>query len=127
MSVTTATPAPEVTSAAEQSPSRRSGSSQRRQLRSGVVSAAVLSVLLGGLVLAIPGLGTIGHRVAHARWTWVVLAGGLELASCLGYVLAFQEIFNEIPARFAALVATAEQAFGAVVPVGGAGGVAAGG
>jgi uncharacterized membrane protein YbhN (UPF0104 family) len=127
MSVTTATPAPEVTSAAEQSPSRRSGSSQRRQLRSGVVSAAVLSVLLGGLVLAIPGLGTIGHRVAHARWTWVVLAGGLELASCLGYVLAFQEIFNEIPARFGALVATAEQAFGAVVPVGGAGGVAAGG
>jgi uncharacterized membrane protein YbhN (UPF0104 family) len=56
-----------------------------------------------------------------------VLAGALELASCLGYVLAFQGIFNDIPARFAALVAAAEQAFGAVVPVGGAGGIAAGG
>ena len=44
----------------------------------------------------------------------------------MGYVLAFQGIFKEIPARFAALVATAEQAFGAVVPVGGAGGIAAG-
>jgi uncharacterized membrane protein YbhN (UPF0104 family) len=127
MSMTTATPSPEVTRAAAQSPKRESGSSQRRQLRSGVVSAAVLSVLLGGVVLAIPGLGAVGHRVSHAHWAWVVLAGGLELASCLGYVLAFQGIFNEIPARFAALVATAEQAFGAVVPVGGAGGIAAGG
>ena len=102
-------------------------SSQRRRLRSGLVSAAVLSVLLGGLVLAIPGMGVVGHRVGHARWMWVALAGGLELASCLGYVLAFQAIFNDIPARFAALVAAAEQAFGAVVPVGGAGGIAAGG
>jgi uncharacterized membrane protein YbhN (UPF0104 family) len=83
--------------------------------------------MVGGLVLAIPGLGAVGHRVAHARWAWVVLAGGLELASCLGFVLAFEGIFNDIPARFAALVATAEQAFGAVVPVGGAGGIAAGG
>jgi uncharacterized membrane protein YbhN (UPF0104 family) len=127
MSATTATTAPEPTSTAARSPSREIGSSQRRQLRSGLVSAAVLSVLLGGLVLAIPGLGTVGHRVAHVRWGWVVLAGGLELASCLGYVLAFQGVFNDIPARFAALVATAEQAFGAVVPVGGAGGIAAGG
>jgi uncharacterized membrane protein YbhN (UPF0104 family) len=83
--------------------------------------------LLGGLVLAIPGLGAVGHRVAHTHWAWVVLAGALELASCLGYVLAFQGIFTDIPARFAALVAAAEQAFGAVVPVGGAGGIAAGG
>jgi uncharacterized membrane protein YbhN (UPF0104 family) len=91
------------------------------------VSAGVLCILLGGLVLAIPGLGTVSHRVARAHWEWVVAGAGLELASCAGYVLAFQGIFREIPARFAALVATAEQAFGAVVPVGGAGGIAAGG
>jgi uncharacterized membrane protein YbhN (UPF0104 family) len=99
----------------------------RRQLRSGLVSAGVLSILLGGLVLAIPGLGTAGGRGADAEWGWVALAAGLELASCAGYVLAFQGIFREVPGRFAALVATAEQAFGAVVPVGGAGGIAAGG
>ena len=107
--------------------SRGSGSSQRRQLRSGLVTAAVLSIMLGGLVLAIPGLGAVGHRVTHAHWGWVALGGGLELASCAGFVLAFQQIFNDVPARFATLVATAEQAFGAVVPVGGAGGIAAGG
>jgi uncharacterized membrane protein YbhN (UPF0104 family) len=115
------------TTTTAQSPGGETGSAQRRRLRSGLVSAGVLSVLLVGLVLAIPGLGAVGHRVAHARWGWVVLAGGLELASCAGYVLAFQGIFSDVPARFAALVATAEQAFGAVVPVGGAGGIAAGG
>jgi len=103
------------------------GSSPRRQLRSGLISAAVLSILLGGLVLAIPGLGGVSHRVAHARWGWVALGGGLEVASCIGYVIAFQEIFRGVPARFAALMAMAEQAFGAVVPIGGAGGIAAGG
>lgn len=110
-----------------QQPQAATGTAHRRQLRSGLVSAAVLSVLAGGLVLAIPGLGSVGHRVAHAHWGWLVLGGGLELASCLGYVLVFQEIFHDIPRRFGALVATAEQAFGAVVPVGGAGGIAAGG
>ena len=102
-------------------------SAQRNRLRAGLITAAVLSILLGGLVLAIPGLGAVGHHVAHARWGWVVLGGALELASCIGYVLAFQEIFKDVKGRFAALVATAEQAFGAVVPVGGAGGIAAGG
>jgi uncharacterized membrane protein YbhN (UPF0104 family) len=108
-------------------PERLVGSSQRRRLGSGLVSAAVLCILLAGLVLAIPGLGAVSHSVAHAHWGWIVAGAGLELASCVGYVLAFQGIFDDIPARFGALVATAEQAFGAVVPVGGAGGIAAGG
>jgi uncharacterized membrane protein YbhN (UPF0104 family) len=103
------------------------GSSQRRQLRSGLVTAGVLSILLAGLVLALPGLGAVGHRVAHAQWGWVALGGVLELLSCVGYVLAFQQIFTSVPGRFATMVAAAEQAFGAVVPVGGAGGIAAGG
>ncbi|HKR99700.1 MAG TPA: lysylphosphatidylglycerol synthase domain-containing protein [Candidatus Dormibacteraeota bacterium] len=114
-------------SATAQPSSRVDSSSQRGRLRSGLASAAVLSILLGGLVLAIPGLGAVGHRLAHASWGWVFLGGGLEVASCIGYVLAFQGIFDHVPARFAMLVASAEQAFGAVVPVGGAGGIAAGG
>ncbi|MGI8414077.1 MAG: lysylphosphatidylglycerol synthase domain-containing protein [Solirubrobacteraceae bacterium] len=91
------------------------------------MSAGVLSILLAGLVFAIPDLRTVAHRLAHAQWGWVALAAGLELVSCLGYVLAFQAIFGDLPRRFAALVAAAEQAFGAVVPIGGAGGIAAGG
>lgn len=113
--------------AVDETMNRPAGSRHRRQLRSGLVTAAVLSILVGGLALAIPGFGAIGHRVAHARWGWIALGAALELASCLGYVLAFQEIFRGIPRRFGTFVAAAEQAFGAVVPVGGAGGIAAGG
>ncbi len=108
-------------------PRLRGAPMQRRRLRTGLVSAGVLSILLAGLVFAIPDLRTVTHLLAHAQWGWVALAAGLELASCLGYVLAFQAIFGDLPRRFAALVAAAEQAFGAVVPIGGAGGIAAGG
>jgi hypothetical protein len=91
------------TRAAAQQGGLAAGFSQRRRLRSGLVSAGVLCILLGGLVLAIPGLGAVGHRGAHAHWGWVIAGAGLELASCAGYVLAFQGIFREVPARFGAL------------------------
>ena len=42
--------------ATAQQPSRAAGFSQRRQLRSGLASAGALSTLLGGLLLAVPGL-----------------------------------------------------------------------
>ena len=100
---------------------------QERRLRSGILTGALLSILLGGLVLALPGLRGVSHSIRHARPGWVALAAGLEVASCLGYVLAFQGTFARLPRRFAALVAASEQAFGAVVPLGGAGGIAAGG
>lgn len=108
-------------------PSTETSTNWRRRLGSGLATAAVLSILLGGLVLAVPGLGSVGHTLSHAHWGWIVLAAGFELASCMGYVLAFQGVFDDVPARFGMMVATAEQAFGAVVPVGGAGGIAAGG
>lgn len=126
--LTAATGQPLTAAAAQPHPREiASSQSQQRRLRSGLVSAAVLSVLLGGLVLAVPGLAAVGHRLTHVHWTWIALAGALELASCLGYVLAFQGMFSDLPARFAALVGAAEQAFGAVVPAGGAGGIAVGG
>jgi uncharacterized membrane protein YbhN (UPF0104 family) len=100
---------------------------ERERLRGGILTGALLSVLLGGLVLAVPGLRAVSHSIRHARPGWVALAAGLELASCAGYVLAFQGTFERLPRRFAALVAASELAFGAVVPLGGAGGIAAGG
>jgi len=106
---------------------RTASSSTGRRLRNGVLSGVLLSVLLGGVVLAVPGLHGVSQTIRHARPGWVALAAGLELASCVGYVLAFQGTFEHLPRRFAAMVAASEQAFGAVVPVGGAGGIAAGG
>lgn len=100
---------------------------QERRLRTGILTGALLSVLLGGLVLAIPGLHAVSRSIRDARPGPIALAAVLEIASCLGYVLAFQGTFERLPRRFAALVAASELAFGAVVPLGGAGGIAAGG
>jgi MFS family permease len=102
-------------------------SAHQRRLRNGIAFAAVLSVLIGALILAVPGLRTVAHRVAHASPGWIALAVALELASCVGYVVVFALVFPAPPGRVATRIAWAEMGFGAVVPIGGAGGFALGG
>jgi uncharacterized membrane protein YbhN (UPF0104 family) len=102
-------------------------SAHQRRLRNGIAFAAVLSVLMGALILAVPGLRTVAHRLAHASPGWIALGVALELASCVGYVVAFALVFPAPPGRVAARIAWAEMGFGAVVPIGGAGGFALGG
>jgi uncharacterized membrane protein YbhN (UPF0104 family) len=58
--------------------------------------------------------------------TWLAVAVGLEILSCLGYVVAFLQVFERAPIRFGARVALSELAFGAAVSVGGAGSLAVG-
>ena len=106
-------------------PPGRTGHQQR--LRNGIVFAAVLSVLTGVLTLAVPSLRTVARRIAHANPAWIALAVGLELASCLGYVVVFALVFPATPRGVSARIAWAEMGFGAVVPIGGAGGFALGG
>lgn len=101
--------------------------SQRRRLRNGIVVAGVLSATLLGLVLAVPSLHAAVTAARSLNPTWIALAGGLELVSCLGYVVAFALVFGERARGPAARVAWSEMAFGAVVPIGGAGGIALGG
>lgn len=71
--------------------------------------------------------GSVIRRAAGASPFWAVLALALELASCLSFVSIFGAIFDRTPRRLASRVAWSEMAFGAVMPVGGAGGVEAGG
>ena len=99
---------------------------ERRRLTRGLIGMAFLVVLGGGLLLAVPGLRHVVDRLAEVDPSWVVLAVALELVSCLGFVLAFQRVFHRAPRRFAARVAWSEMAFGAIVPAGGAGGIAVG-
>lgn len=97
-----------------------------RRFRQGAISTVVLTVLAIGVLMAVPGLSSVGRRLSDIDGGWIVLAVVLELLSCLGYVLAFQTVFHRAPLRFAARVAWSELAFGAVVPAGGAGGAAVG-
>ena len=97
-----------------------------KRLRNGIISLLVLVVLVGALLFAVPGLRDVGDKLTDVAPGWVALAIVLELASCAGYVLAFRMIFYRVPALLAIRVALSEMAFGAVLPVGGAGGIAVG-
>src|SRR5215212_6471001 len=102
------------------------GADEGRRLWRGIVALAVLMVLVGALLAAVPGLREVADRLSDVNPWWIVLAIVLELGSCFGYVLAFQHVFDRAPRLFAARVALSEMAFGAVVPAGGAGGIALG-
>jgi uncharacterized membrane protein YbhN (UPF0104 family) len=96
------------------------------RLRSGIVWTVALLALLLAIGLAVPDLRDVLARAARAAPGWLVLAVALELASCLGYVATVRLVLRRAPRREARWLAWAEMAFGAVVPVGGAGGLAVG-
>jgi uncharacterized membrane protein YbhN (UPF0104 family) len=96
------------------------------RLRNGIIWTVALLSLLLAIGLAVPDLRGVLKRVAHAHAGWLVLAVMLEVASCLGYVAVVRMVLNRAPRREVRRLAWAEMAFGAVVPVGGAGGLAVG-
>jgi uncharacterized membrane protein YbhN (UPF0104 family) len=97
-----------------------------KRLRNGIVSLVILVVLVGALLLAVPGLQDVADRISDVAPGWIGLAIVLELLSCAGYVLAFRMVFYRVPTLLAVRTALSQMAFGAVLPVGGAGGIAIG-
>ncbi len=118
--IRTSSPAPELMEPAS-SPDR-----DAHRLRNGLIWTGALALLLLGIGLAVPDLRDILHRAADAQLGWLALGVILEIASCLGYVAVVRLVLHRAPVREARWLAWAEMAFGAVVPVGGAGGLAVG-
>jgi uncharacterized membrane protein YbhN (UPF0104 family) len=96
------------------------------RLRNGIAWTVALLALLLAVGLAVPDLRDVLKRAASAHVGWLVAAVGLELLSCLGYVATVRLVLHRGPASQVRSLAWAEMAFGAVVPVGGAGGLAVG-
>ena len=92
----------------------------------GLISLAILIAIVVGLLLAVPGLHGVADVVGEMNAGWLVLAVVLEILSCVGYIIAFLQVFERAPVRFGARVALSELAFGAAVSLGGAGSVAVG-
>src|ERR1700744_2271353 len=97
-----------------------------RSLWRGLISLVILLALVVSLLLAVPGLHGVGDEVADMHVGWLLLAVALEILSCVGYVIAFLQVFDRAPVRFGARVALSELAFGAAVSLGGAGSIAVG-
>jgi uncharacterized membrane protein YbhN (UPF0104 family) len=101
-------------------------STPTRSLWRGLISLAILVAMVAGLLVAVPGLHGVADAVSDMRFGWLLVAVGLEILSCVGYVVAFLQVFDRAPIRFGARVALSELAFGAAVSLGGAGSIAVG-
>jgi uncharacterized membrane protein YbhN (UPF0104 family) len=124
-SSSTTEPAPSAGTRAHGEP-ETTGRDASRRLRHGLISLVILIALAVGLVLAVPGLHSVGDAMADMNGWIIGAAVGLEIVSCLGYVLAFLQVFERAPVRFGARVALSELAFNSAVSLGGAGSVAVG-
>jgi uncharacterized membrane protein YbhN (UPF0104 family) len=87
-----------------------------------------LLVALGvALLAAVPGLRGVLREIRHIGLGWVAVAVALELASDISFVVVFRLFFDRLEARDARALAWTTQGSGALLPGGGAGGLAIGG
>ncbi|MGN6870437.1 MAG: lysylphosphatidylglycerol synthase domain-containing protein [Solirubrobacteraceae bacterium] len=103
------------------------GQPARGRITVRVGAAVLLSVAIGSLLLAVPGLRGVGSQIAHMRIGWIAAAAALELGSCAAFVVIFRLFFDELPAGPARELAWAEEGSGALLPGGGLGALAIGG
>ncbi len=97
-----------------------------RNLRNGLISLVILIAMIVGLLLAVPGLHEVSQQLTNFPLGFVLIGIGLEVLSCVCYIIAFLQVFDRAPVRFGARVAMSELAFGAAVSLGGAGSIAVG-
>jgi uncharacterized protein (TIRG00374 family) len=99
----------------------------RRKLRSRLLFAVGLIVLVVVVVTLLPGLGELRSRLSHAKPPWLVLGVGLKVLSGLGYIAVFRTVFcRRMTWRISYQVGMSELGANALFPTGGAGGLALG-
>jgi uncharacterized protein (TIRG00374 family) len=99
----------------------------RRKLRSRLAIALGLLVLVVAVVTLLPGLSGLRTRLAHASPGWLVLGALLKLLSGFGYVAVFRMTFcRRMSWRVSTQIGMSEFGANALLPTGGAGGLALG-
>lgn len=89
----------------------------------------LLAVILAAvaIITLVPGLASLRDRFAHASWQWLALGAVLKVLSGLCYVAVFRAVFcTQMSWRLSAEIGMAELGANAVIPTGGAGGLALG-
>jgi uncharacterized protein (TIRG00374 family) len=90
-----------------------------------VIGGVVVGVVL--VVTLAPGLASLRSRLAGADPAWLAVGVGLKYLSMLGYVAVFRSVFcRRMSWRVSYQIGMSELAANAVVPTGGAGGLALG-
>jgi uncharacterized membrane protein YbhN (UPF0104 family) len=88
---------------------------------------AVVAVVAGVGISALPGVDDVRDRLAGADSRWLAAAAGCAIGSMLGFVRALWAVFDRVvPWRRALVLGLAEQGANVLLPAGGAGGPAFG-
>jgi uncharacterized protein (TIRG00374 family) len=97
------------------------------KVRSRLIFLLVLVIVVVAVVTLLPGLGTLRSRLSHAKPEWLLLGVGLKLLSGVGYVAVFRAIFcRRMSWRVSYQIGMSELGANALIPTGGAGGLALG-
>ena len=99
---------------------------QSRTLRNSIISLAIFFALVAALLLAVPGLRSAADHISDANPAWVALGIGLELLSCLGYVVLFALVFDMLDRHVSWRLSLSELAANSVVSSSGLAGLALG-
>src|SRR6516225_7881080 len=92
-----------------------------------LATMGLLLLLAGALLAAVPGLRGVLREIGHIGLGWIAVAMALELASAISFVVVFRLFFDRLDAGDACALAWTAQGSGALLPGGGAGGLAIGG
>jgi uncharacterized membrane protein YbhN (UPF0104 family) len=101
--------------------------SKRPKVAPQIATLGLLAALALALLASVPGLRSDVGQIRQISPIWLVLAVLLELASDVSFVVLFRRFFDRLQGRDARALAWTEQATGALLPGGGAGGLAIGG
>jgi len=96
-------------------------------VRTRVVFVLALVVVVVAVVVLLPGLGELRTRLAHASAGWLLVGVALKVLSGVGYVAVFRMVFcRRMSWRVSYEVGMSELGANALLPTGGAGGLALG-
>ena len=100
---------------------------QMHRLRRRLVQVGLLIVVVAALIALVPGLTDVRDGLARASPGWLVLGAGLEVLSCLAYVVAFRAAFcARMTWRMSYRIGMSSLGAASLLPVGGVGGLALG-
>jgi uncharacterized protein (TIRG00374 family) len=99
----------------------------RRKVRKQLLFLAGVVLVVVAVVTLLPGLDGLRARLSRADPAWLVLGAGLKVLSGLGYVAIFRMVFcRRMRWRVSYQIGMSEMGANALLPTGGAGGLALG-
>jgi uncharacterized protein (TIRG00374 family) len=99
----------------------------RSRLRRRAIVLCLVVLVVIAVIGLVPGLASLRTRFAHAQWSWLVIGCALKMLSGFSYVAVFRSVFcRRMSWRLSTQIGLAELGANAIIPTGGAGGLALG-